>query len=182
PAPLEPPRHVRARRRNRHADADRDRRDRSRAARLRDLAGRALPGRRRSGVAPALVLSHRGCDRRARAGDRSARRRQSELGRDRRAAGLSAAAIAVAGLIALAVAMGIGRFAFTPILPMMLHDKVVDLHTASWLASANYIGYLTGALLCTFVPPLWSRRAPARAIDGPALVRLGLVATTLLTL
>jgi len=45
--------------------------------------------------------------------------------------------IAVAGLVALAVAMGIGRFAFTPILPMMLSDRVVDLHGASWLASAN---------------------------------------------
>ena len=95
---------------------------------------------------------------------------------------MSAVAIAVAGLIALAVAMGIGRFAFTPILPMMLHDGVVDLHSASWLASANYIGYLTGALLCTFLPLLWSRRAPTRPIDGPALVRTGLVATAVLTL
>ena len=63
-----------------------------------------------------------------------------------------AIAIAVAGCVALAVAMGIGRFAFTPILPMMLHDGAVDLHAASWLASANYLGYLAGALLCTFQP------------------------------
>jgi len=64
--------------------------------------------------------------------------------------------IALAGLVALAVAMGIGRFAFTPILPMMLHDGVVDLRQASWLASTNYMGYLVGALLCTFDP--WLRR------------------------
>ncbi|MEO7338778.1 MAG: YbfB/YjiJ family MFS transporter, partial [Caldimonas sp.] len=57
-------------------------------------------------------------------------------------------AIALAGAVALAVAMGIGRFAFTPLLPMMLHDDVVDLHDASWLATANYLGYLIGALLC----------------------------------
>ncbi|HEX5388213.1 MAG TPA: YbfB/YjiJ family MFS transporter, partial [Burkholderiaceae bacterium] len=42
--------------------------------------------------------------------------------------------VALAGLCALAVAMGIGRFAFTPLLPMMLHDGVVNLATASWLA------------------------------------------------
>ena len=94
----------------------------------------------------------------------------------------SAIAIAVAGCVALAVAMGIGRFAFTPILPMMLHDRVVDLHAASWLASANYLGYLAGALGCTFVPLLWSRLPGRRPIDGPALVRTGLAATGVLTL
>jgi predicted MFS family arabinose efflux permease len=94
----------------------------------------------------------------------------------------SAIAIAVAGGVALAVAMGIGRFAFTPILPMMLHDGVVDLHAASWLASANYLGYLSGALLCTFVPLLWSRLPGRQPIDGPALVRVGLAATGVLTL
>ena len=46
-------------------------------------------------------------------------------------------AIVFAGLVALAVAMGIGRFAFTPLLPMMLHDGVVNLPAASWLASAS---------------------------------------------
>ncbi|HEY2561423.1 MAG TPA: YbfB/YjiJ family MFS transporter [Caldimonas sp.] len=94
---------------------------------------------------------------------------------------MSAARIAVAGLIALAVAMGIGRFAFTPILPMMLHDGVVDLHEASWLASANYIGYLSGAAACTLQPMLWARLG-WRPLDSPTLVRAGLVATGLLTL
>ena len=50
--------------------------------------------------------------------------------------------IAMAGMVALAVAMGIGRFAFTPLLPMMLNDGVIDLPGASWLASANYLGYM----------------------------------------
>jgi hypothetical protein len=94
----------------------------------------------------------------------------------------SATAIAIAGGVALAVAMGIGRFAFTPILPMMLHDGAVDLPAASWLASANYLGYLSGALLCTFAPLLWLRLPGARPIDGPALVRAGLAATGVLTL
>ena len=49
-------------------------------------------------------------------------------------------AVALAGAAALAIAMGIGRFAFTPLLPMMLADGVIDLPGASWLASANYLG------------------------------------------
>jgi MFS family permease len=90
--------------------------------------------------------------------------------------------IALGGLCALAVAMGIGRFAFTPIMPMMLHDGVVDLQRASWLASTNYIGYLIGAVLCTVDPWLRRRLGIRRPADGPALVRLGLAGTALLTL
>jgi predicted MFS family arabinose efflux permease len=80
--------------------------------------------------------------------------------------------IIVAGLLSLAAAMGIGRFAFTPLLPMMLHDGVVSLADASWLASANYLGYLVGALFCTVFP-----------FSKPTLViRVGLVSTLVLTL
>ena len=39
----------------------------------------------------------------------------------------------MAGLLLLAIAMGIGRFTFTPLLPMMLHDGVVDLQGANAL-------------------------------------------------
>nr|WP_224080622.1 YbfB/YjiJ family MFS transporter [Cupriavidus laharis] len=80
-------------------------------------------------------------------------------------------AIALAGLASLAVVMGIGRFAFTPLLPMMLHDGTVNLHEGGWLATLNYIGYFVGAAACLFIRP-----EPAR------MVRLGLVATVLLTL
>src|SRR4051794_24625136 len=54
--------------------------------------------------------------------------------------------LALAGLAALAVAMGIGRFAFTPLLPLMQADAGLDLHAGAWLAFANYAGYLGGAL------------------------------------
>lgn len=67
----------------------------------------------------------------------------------------SARAVALSGLAALAVAMGIGRFAFTPLLPMMQADAGLSLEQGGWLASANYAGYLVGAL--------WAALQPVRA-------------------
>ena len=69
--------------------------------------------------------------------------------------------------------MGVGRFAFTPLLPMMLKDATIDIGQGSWLATANYLGYLAGALLCMVVSRSWS---------GPVMIRSGLLATVLLTL
>ena len=89
--------------------------------------------------------------------------------------------VALAGMVAMAVAMGIGRFAFTPLLPIMLQEGALDLAASSWLASANYLGYLVGAVLCTLQPALWRCLGWASDINAPALVRLGLVATVVLT-
>ena len=83
----------------------------------------------------------------------------------------SAIAIAVAGGVALAVAMGIGRFAFTPILPMMQEDAGVSIAMGGWLASANYVGYLAGALSV-----IWWR------IGATTGIRVGLAAIGLGTL
>lgn len=57
--------------------------------------------------------------------------------------------VAFAGMAALAVAMGIGRFAFTPLLPLMQDDAGLGVAAGGYLASANYLGYLLGALLAT---------------------------------
>ncbi|KGB98433.1 YbfB/YjiJ family MFS transporter [Burkholderia cepacia] len=81
-----------------------------------------------------------------------------------------ARAAALACMIGLAVVLGVGRFAFTPLLPLMLADGSIGLKAGSWLASANYAGYFVGALSCAAL-----RVAPAR------MVRVGLVATVLLT-
>jgi len=62
---------------------------------------------------------------------------------------VSALRIAFAGMAALAVAMGIGRFAFTPILPMMQEDAGLTVVSGGYLASANYLGYFLGSLLAT---------------------------------
>lgn len=71
---------------------------------------------------------------------------------------------ALAGLAALAVAMGIGRFAFTPVLPMMLQDAGLSIASGGLLASANYVGYLLGALSAMVV-----KIRPEHAIRGGLL-------------
>ncbi|MEJ5992093.1 YbfB/YjiJ family MFS transporter [Ramlibacter sp. PS3R-8] len=79
-------------------------------------------------------------------------------------------AIVLAGLLSLAAAMGIGRFAFTPLLPLMVRENGLDLAFAGWVAAANYAGYLAGALTAARLP----LRAQATAL-------LALAATAMLT-
>ncbi|WP_300757683.1 YbfB/YjiJ family MFS transporter [Janthinobacterium sp.] len=55
----------------------------------------------------------------------------------------------------LVIGMGFGRFAFTAIYPHMVDEGVLSLHDGSLAASANYAGYLLGAIL--------SMRAHARS-------------------
>lgn len=77
----------------------------------------------------------------------------------------------MAGMLALAVAMGIGRFAFTPVLPMMLEDAGISIANGGLLASANYFGYLAGALLAMMV-----------RIQHETAIRAGLIAIGITTL
>ena len=56
------------------------------------------------------------------------------------------ASVVCAGALTLAVTMGIGRFAFTPLLPLMMRDGLIDATVGAELAAANYLGYLAGAL------------------------------------
>jgi predicted MFS family arabinose efflux permease len=59
---------------------------------------------------------------------------------------------AVVGLLALAVAIGFGRFAFTPLLPMMQDDKLLTIGEGGVLASVHFTGYWLGALFAARLP------------------------------
>lgn len=83
---------------------------------------------------------------------------------------MSLARILVGGFCACAVSLGLGRFAYTPILPMM----GIDTESAGWLAAGNNLGYLIGAIWASWAASEQQRR---RLLDfGLALVALSLAA------
>ena len=82
----------------------------------------------------------------------------------------SALIVCAAAMIALAVAMGVGRFAFTPLFPLMVRDGLLDAQSGALLAGSNYLGYLVGAVLAS---RLKIRPAP--------LMAFGLLATVAVT-
>lgn len=61
-------------------------------------------------------------------------------------AATSPARLAVGGMLAMASAFGIGRFVYTPILPVMIADGALTPASAGIVAAANFLGYLAGAL------------------------------------
>jgi MFS family permease len=78
--------------------------------------------------------------------------------------------ILLGGMLGMVVAMGIGRFAFTPILPLMQRDLGLSNTVAGGLAGFNYLGYLIGALACTMRPQLLRNRI---ATGSALLVSIG---------
>jgi predicted MFS family arabinose efflux permease len=76
----------------------------------------------------------------------------------------------LAGTVLFAVAMGVGRFAYTPLLVVMRADAGLDVASAGVLASANLAGYLAGALAATL--PALQRRRVGIAIGASAGVAI----------
>ncbi|MBP1947546.1 YbfB/YjiJ family MFS transporter [Virgibacillus litoralis] len=58
----------------------------------------------------------------------------------------------IGGIFSLMIAMGIGRFAYTPILPLMQNALSFTNAEAGYLASSNYAGYFVGAILAGVLP------------------------------
>ena len=59
--------------------------------------------------------------------------------------------VLLAGTCSLILMMGIARFAYTPLLPLMQEQTFLSKDTGGWLAAINYIGYLCGALIAASV-------------------------------
>lgn len=85
-----------------------------------------------------------------------------------------ALSLALPAALALAAAMGIGRFAFTPVWPLMAQETGLSLAQGSWLASANYAGYLLGALAAAVRPPHHPRAMLAVSLLAVALLTLAM--------
>jgi MFS family permease len=64
---------------------------------------------------------------------------------------------ALAAGAGLAAAVGVGRFAYTPLMPAMVDAHRIDAHEGALIAAANYAGYLAGAMLLARRPDLNSR-------------------------
>ncbi|NLD01357.1 MAG: YbfB/YjiJ family MFS transporter [Gammaproteobacteria bacterium] len=55
--------------------------------------------------------------------------------------------VIVAGALVLLVVQTLGRFIYTPLLPLLVEDGLLTLQQGADVASWNYLGYLLGALL-----------------------------------
>jgi len=80
--------------------------------------------------------------------------------------------VLVAGILSLVLTMGIARFAYTPLLPIMQQHAGLGLSEGGWLASINYIGYLCGAITASLISNLTLK---------DRLYRLGLVLAVITT-
>ncbi|WP_188491044.1 YbfB/YjiJ family MFS transporter [Williamsia phyllosphaerae] len=78
----------------------------------------------------------------------------TEVERDGWAAGPGVALAGAAGLVA---SMGVGRFAFTPFLPLMEADNAITASGGAAVATANYAGYLAGAVALSIRPTINTR-------------------------
>lgn len=64
------------------------------------------------------------------------------------------ARVLIAGICGLMLAVGVARFAYTPMLPLMRAQADLGVAEAGWLAAVNYMGYLTGALIASRINDL----------------------------
>jgi len=77
-----------------------------------------------------------------------------------------------AGVFSLILVLGVARFAYTPLLPLMQQQAGLGVAAAGWLAAVNYAGYLSGAVLAAMISDL---------VLKDRLYRIGMVVAILST-
>jgi predicted MFS family arabinose efflux permease len=86
---------------------------------------------------------------------------------------------ALGGMLAMAAALGIGRFVYTPILPAMIDGLQLSKSQAGLIASFNFLGYLAGALASSRMTPFGGPKAwLIGALLASALTTLGMALST----
>ena len=55
--------------------------------------------------------------------------------------------IFVSGVCILTITLGVSRFGFTPILPIMQAEAGLGVAEGGWVTSAHYLGYLVGVII-----------------------------------
>ena len=79
----------------------------------------------------------------------------------------------LAAAIALVVVHGFGRFIYTPLIPLLVSDGLLTLQQAAQLATWNYVGYLSGAMIALFAYQNgWGRSALLTGILGNAVITI----------
>lgn len=59
-----------------------------------------------------------------------------------------------AGVLSLMLVLGVARFAYTPLLPLMQRQAGLGVAAGGWLAAWNYLGYFSGALIASLISDL----------------------------
>lgn len=77
-----------------------------------------------------------------------------------------------AGILSLILMLGIARFAYTPLLPVMQEQTGLGIAAGGWLAAINYLGYLCGAVIASLISSL---------VLKDRLYRIGLILAVLTT-
>jgi len=64
---------------------------------------------------------------------------------------LQAWQVILGGICGLVLSIGLARFAYTPLLPLMQAQAGLSDAAGGWLAATNYLGYMSGALLAAWI-------------------------------
>lgn len=62
--------------------------------------------------------------------------------------------VLIAGVLSLLAMIGVARFAYTPMLPVMQEQAGLSIAGGGWLAASNYLGYFTGAVIAASINSL----------------------------